>query len=231
MAYDATKTARELEREHAQQQQRIREMLNAPWCRRQGGGPVPRHPSQYALVGFEVRNLTHARVAWYGPKDCPIWDRLTDTQRNALAKRRLTDARQVQTAHPGKLKDTDSYCAMLKRFAAEAPAAQAPAPPKVKRERKPRTPKPEALAPDPAPPTQPVSEQPVYTAPVDDPPVSEQQPAPAYEPRTRGERAYWADLVLCPNYDDGTPRRMWASLSDAERQGWERNPSVRNYGA
>lgn len=54
-------------------------------------------------------------------------------------------------------------------------------------------------------------------------------PADAYTPKTAGERAYWADLAMCPLYHDGSPRRMWEQLGAAERNSWERNPTPRNY--
>lgn len=42
-----------------------------------------------------------------------------------------------------------------------------------------------------------------------------------------GQRVYEHELLAKPLYDDGTPRKPWAALSDVARWSWERNPSPR----
>jgi len=39
---------------------------------------------------------------------------------------------------------------------------------------------------------------------------------------TDGERCYTASVKARPCYTDGTPRRSWPELSEANREAWER---------
>ena len=43
-----------------------------------------------------------------------------------------------------------------------------------------------------------------------------------------GERVYNEDLKAKPTYDDGTPRKPWNELSNAVKQGWEKNPTPKH---
>lgn len=45
--------------------------------------------------------------------------------------------------------------------------------------------------------------------------------------RTPGQIAYEADCKAYPTYHDGTPRKWWSRLGEAERWSWERNPTPR----
>lgn len=40
--------------------------------------------------------------------------------------------------------------------------------------------------------------------------------------KTQGQLDYEADCAERPNYQDGTPRKTWAQLSDIARDSWER---------
>lgn len=65
---------------------------------------------------YAIRNLTWNREPWRGSIDCPIWQWIDSAARKMLATRRLKDCRAVQSAHPGKSKDLDTYGLMLKRM-------------------------------------------------------------------------------------------------------------------
>ena len=49
------------------------------------------------------------------------------------------------------------------------------------------------------------------------------------ETKTPGQLAYEADLVACPLYHDGTPRKTWDQLDELCRSTWERDPTPRNF--
>lgn len=44
-----------------------------------------------------------------------------------------------------------------------------------------------------------------------------------------GFMAYLQDTRACPTYHDGTPRKDWHDLSQAERETWIKNPTPRTY--
>jgi hypothetical protein len=44
-----------------------------------------------------------------------------------------------------------------------------------------------------------------------------------------GQEAYAADVLAVPTYHDGTPRKDWSELGQAERESWIRNPTPRSY--
>jgi len=41
-----------------------------------------------------------------------------------------------------------------------------------------------------------------------------------------GQGAYESDVLRCPTYRDGAPRRTWAELGDLERSSWCRGVKV-----
>jgi hypothetical protein len=49
----------------------------------------------------------------------------------------------------------------------------------------------------------------------------------AATPKSAGQLAYELDVVLDPNYHDGSPRKKWEELDDISRWSWERNPTPR----
>jgi hypothetical protein len=50
---------------------------------------------------------------------------------------------------------------------------------------------------------------------------------PAFGLKTAGQKAYEADCLARPFYDDGTRRKGWRDLGEVERDSWERNPTPR----
>lgn len=45
--------------------------------------------------------------------------------------------------------------------------------------------------------------------------------------KSLGQLAYERDLIKCPNYHDGKPRRPWDALDAIARHSWEKNPTDR----
>lgn len=45
--------------------------------------------------------------------------------------------------------------------------------------------------------------------------------------KTAGQLAYEKELLTCPNYHDGMPRRAWGKLPDYAKWSWEKNPTPR----
>jgi hypothetical protein len=45
--------------------------------------------------------------------------------------------------------------------------------------------------------------------------------------KSEGQIAYENDVTARPNYDDGSPRPLWNTLSDDVRWSWHRNPTPR----
>lgn len=45
--------------------------------------------------------------------------------------------------------------------------------------------------------------------------------------KSAGQLAYENDLMVTPQYPDGTPRRQWTQLDDVTKWSWERNPTPR----
>lgn len=45
--------------------------------------------------------------------------------------------------------------------------------------------------------------------------------------KSRGQQAYEDDVKQWPTYDDGTPRKTWAQLSEWAQQTWRANPTKR----
>lgn len=46
--------------------------------------------------------------------------------------------------------------------------------------------------------------------------------------KTLGQLAYERDVLLTPNYHDGSPRAKWENLDDVAKWSWERNPTTSN---
>ncbi len=44
-----------------------------------------------------------------------------------------------------------------------------------------------------------------------------------------GREAYQADVQRRPTYEDGTPRKTWGQLGQAERWTWDKNPTPRHW--
>lgn len=49
--------------------------------------------------------------------------------------------------------------------------------------------------------------------------------------KSPGQLAYEADLLICPAYADGLPRRTWEQIGDAAREAWEEHPTPRTHTA
>lgn len=47
-------------------------------------------------------------------------------------------------------------------------------------------------------------------------------------PTDKGQAAYEQDVKLTPNYHDGSPRKSWDKLGQAEKRTWIKNPTPRN---